>query len=97
MMKEYLAQQEYRKSLQAFIDRWRYNANRGMSPPEPNLVTILTKPLAPQAQSRIKVLEKVRLIRYRLQILLTSASQLPDLQPPEEEETENFKCVSFAL
>ncbi|KAJ7585676.1 P-loop containing nucleoside triphosphate hydrolase protein [Mycena floridula] len=57
MMKEYLAQQEYRKSLQAFIDRWRYNANR-----------------APQAQSRIKVLEK-----------------LPDLQPPEQEETESFK------
>ncbi len=34
---------EYRKHLQAFIDRWRYNANR-----------------AAQAQSKIKILEKVR-------------------------------------
>jgi len=48
---------EYRKHLQAFIDRWRYNANR-----------------AAQAQSKIKILEK-----------------LPDLQPPEVEETEQFK------
>ncbi|KAF5355657.1 hypothetical protein D9756_003963 [Leucocoprinus leucothites] len=57
MRKEYEAQMEYRKHLQAFIDRWRYNANR-----------------AAQAQMKIKILEK-----------------LPDLQPPEEEETENFK------
>ncbi|KAJ7293925.1 P-loop containing nucleoside triphosphate hydrolase protein [Mycena rebaudengoi] len=57
LRKEYDAQMEYRKNLQAFIDRWRYNANR-----------------APQAQSRIKILEK-----------------LPDLQPPEAEETEQFK------
>ncbi|KAI5983602.1 hypothetical protein EDD15DRAFT_1865013 [Pisolithus albus] len=48
---------EYRKRLQAFVDRWRYNANR-----------------AAQAQMRIKILEK-----------------LPDLQPPEEEETEKFR------
>jgi ATP-binding cassette subfamily F protein 3 len=34
---------DYRKHLQAFIDRWRYNANR-----------------AAQAQSKIKILEKVR-------------------------------------
>jgi len=40
---EYEAQLEYRKYLQAFIDRWRYNANR-----------------AAQAQSKIKILEKVR-------------------------------------
>jgi ATP-binding cassette, subfamily F, member 3 len=33
---------DYRKHLQAFIDRWRYNANR-----------------AAQAQSKIKILEKV--------------------------------------
>ena len=48
---------EYRKHLQAFIDRWRYNANR-----------------AAQAQSKIKILEK-----------------LPELTPPEEEDTETFK------
>lgn len=48
---------EYRKHLQAFIDRWRYNANR-----------------AAQAQSKIKILEK-----------------LPELTPPEAEETETFK------
>lgn len=30
MRKEYETQMEYRKHLQAFIDRWRYNANRGM-------------------------------------------------------------------
>ncbi|KAI6133867.1 P-loop containing nucleoside triphosphate hydrolase protein [Pisolithus croceorrhizus] len=57
LRKEYETQMEYRKNLQAFIDRWRYNANR-----------------AAQAQMRIKILEK-----------------LPDLQPPEEEETEKFK------
>ncbi|KAJ7924438.1 P-loop containing nucleoside triphosphate hydrolase protein [Mycena leptocephala] len=57
LRKEYDAQMEYRKHLQAFIDRWRYNANR-----------------AAQAQSKIKILEK-----------------LPDLQPPEVEETEQFK------
>ena len=29
MRKEYETQMDYRKHLQAFIDRWRYNANRG--------------------------------------------------------------------
>ncbi|TEB39145.1 P-loop containing nucleoside triphosphate hydrolase protein [Coprinellus micaceus] len=57
LQKEYDTQMEYRKHLQAFIDRWRYNANR-----------------AAQAQMKIKILEK-----------------LPDLQPPEAEETESFK------
>ncbi|KIJ60082.1 hypothetical protein HYDPIDRAFT_161305 [Hydnomerulius pinastri MD-312] len=57
MRKEYETQMDYRKHLQAFIDRWRYNANR-----------------AAQAQMKIKVLEK-----------------LPDLQPPEEDESETFK------
>ncbi|KAJ6501428.1 P-loop containing nucleoside triphosphate hydrolase protein [Mycena vitilis] len=57
LRKEYDAQMDYRKHLQAFIDRWRYNANR-----------------AAQAQSKIKILEK-----------------LPDLEPPEVEETEQFK------
>ncbi|KAH7884006.1 P-loop containing nucleoside triphosphate hydrolase protein [Phlebopus sp. FC_14] len=57
MRKEYETQMEYRKHLQAYIDKWRYNANR-----------------ASQAQMRIKVLEK-----------------LPELQPPEEEQTETFK------
>lgn len=55
--KEYEAQMLYRQSLQQFIDRWRYNANR-----------------AAQAQARIKILEK-----------------LPDLEPPEAEDTESFK------
>ncbi|KIM51677.1 hypothetical protein SCLCIDRAFT_1166571 [Scleroderma citrinum Foug A] len=57
LRKEYETQMEYRKHLQAFVDRWRYNANR-----------------ASQAQMRLKILEK-----------------LPDLEPPEEEETEKFK------
>ncbi|KAI0825394.1 P-loop containing nucleoside triphosphate hydrolase protein [Trametes gibbosa] len=57
LRKEYETQMDYRKHLQAFIDRWRYNANR-----------------AAQAQSKIKILEK-----------------LPELQPPEVEETETFK------
>jgi len=39
---------EYRKHLQAFIDRWRYNANR-----------------AAQAQSKIKILEKVKTFDFR--------------------------------
>ncbi|KAL7418028.1 P-loop containing nucleoside triphosphate hydrolase protein [Mrakia frigida] len=55
--KEYDTQLAYRAHLQAYIDRWRYNANR-----------------APQAQSKIKILEK-----------------LPDLEPPEAEESESFK------
>lgn len=57
LRKEYETQMEYRKHLQAFIDRWRYNANR-----------------AAQAQSKIKILEK-----------------LPELTPPEADETETFK------
>ena len=43
LKREYETQMEYRRHLQAFIDRWRYNANR-----------------AAQAQSKIKILEKVR-------------------------------------
>ena len=43
---EYEAQQQHRAHLQAFIDRWRYNANR-----------------AAQAQSRIKILEKMPVLR----------------------------------
>jgi ATPase subunit of ABC transporter with duplicated ATPase domains len=31
LRKEYDSQLEYRQHLQAFIDRWRYNANRGAS------------------------------------------------------------------
>lgn len=31
LQREYDAQMDYRKHLQAFIDRWRYNANRGAS------------------------------------------------------------------
>ncbi|KAH9992513.1 P-loop containing nucleoside triphosphate hydrolase protein [Russula compacta] len=57
LRREYEAQMDYRKHLQAFIDRWRYNANR-----------------AAQAQSKIKILEK-----------------LPELTPPEAEETEKFR------
>lgn len=40
--REYETQLAYRQHLQAFVDRWRYNANR-----------------APQAQSRLKILEKL--------------------------------------
>ncbi|KAJ9124540.1 hypothetical protein QFC24_003332 [Naganishia onofrii] len=57
LKKEYETQLAYRQHLQAYIDRWRYNANR-----------------AAQAQSKIKILEK-----------------LPELEPPEEEDSENFK------
>lgn len=41
-LREYESQEQYRKHLQDFIDRWRYNAKR-----------------APQAQSKIKILEKL--------------------------------------
>ena len=61
MRREYETQKAYREHLQAFIDRWRYNANR-----------------AAQAQSKIKILEK-----------------LPDLEEPETEDTEKFKCVTL--
>lgn len=56
--KEYEAQLAYRQHLQAYIDRWRYNANR-----------------APQAQSRIKILEKLPELE----------------PPEEEDAAENFK------
>jgi hypothetical protein len=51
---------EYRKHLQDFIDRWRYNANRGMPTIFAHWFLAVTIPTAPQAQSRIKMLEKVR-------------------------------------
>jgi ATPase subunit of ABC transporter with duplicated ATPase domains len=44
-IREYEAQMAYRKHLQEFIDRWRYNAKRG-----------------PQAQSKLKILEKLPVI-----------------------------------
>lgn len=44
--REYEAQLQYRQHLQAFVDRWRYNANR-----------------AAQAQSRLKILEKLPELR----------------------------------
>lgn len=49
----------YRQSLQQFIDRWRYNANRGiyLLIPVNKLTNVLC--VAPQAQARIKVLEKL--------------------------------------
>lgn len=52
---------EYRKHLQAFIDRWRYNANRGLSQSLFYCFDFENDAgiSAPQAQSRIKVLEKV--------------------------------------
>ncbi|KAF9973447.1 hypothetical protein BGZ73_003312 [Actinomortierella ambigua] len=56
-LREYENQVQYRAHLQAFIDRWRYNANR-----------------AAQAQMKIKILEK-----------------LPELTPPEEENSIFFK------
>jgi len=63
LRKEYEAQMEYRKHLQAFIDRWRYNANRGAIA-QPILMLEVTDAgarcyIAAQAQSRIKILEKV--------------------------------------
>jgi ATPase subunit of ABC transporter with duplicated ATPase domains len=61
LRKEYENQMEYRKHLQAFIDRWRYNANRGSSISVSNVdsvSSIFTS--AAQAQSKIKILEKVR-------------------------------------
>ena len=77
LRREYEAQVVYRKSLQAFIDRWRYNANR-----------------AAQAQSKIKILEKVGL-RFPLFYIYHSTVQLPELTPPVAEETESFRCVSL--
>lgn len=45
-LREYESQALYRKGLQDFIDRWRYNAKR-----------------AAQAQSKIKILEKLPVLR----------------------------------
>lgn len=75
LRKEYETQMEYRKHLQAFIDRWRYNANR-----------------AAQAQSKIKILEKVDTTYFAHYLMaLMCLLQLPELTPPEADETETFK------
>ncbi|CAK5264977.1 unnamed protein product [Mycena citricolor] len=77
LRKEYDTQMEYRRHLQAFIDRWRYNANR-----------------AAQAQSKIKILEKVRclpVVVANAGNIIVKSQQLPELEPPEEDETESFK------
>ena len=77
LRREYETQMEYRKHLQAFIDRWRYNANR-----------------AAQAQSKIKILEKVKVVCFsRHFTYLRRRMQLPELTPPVAEETEKFRCV----
>ncbi|CAO3628641.1 unnamed protein product [Mucor hiemalis] len=44
-IREYESQEAYKKHLQDFIDRWRYNAKR-----------------APQAQSKIKIIEKLPIL-----------------------------------
>jgi ATPase subunit of ABC transporter with duplicated ATPase domains len=62
MRKEYEAQMEYRKNLQAFIDRWRYNANRGRLFHVKSFMVDLRLVTASQAQMRIKQLEKVTVI-----------------------------------
>lgn len=81
LRKEYDTQMEYRKHLQAFIDRWRYNANR-----------------AAQAQSKIKILEKVLFPLLLLEFSLFNElnrylyyCQLPELTPPEAEDHETFR------
>lgn len=58
MRKEYETQLAYRQHLQAFIDRWRYNANRGIHPLFDNM-TNSDNLSASQAQMKIKILEKV--------------------------------------
>ena len=60
---EYEAQQSYRAHLQAFIDRWRYNANR-----------------ASQAQSRIKILEKLPLLKPVI-LEASITFRLPPVEP----------------
>jgi len=50
---------EYRKHLQAFIDRWRYNANRGILFHIILICEISLFSIAAQAQMKIKILEKV--------------------------------------
>ena len=75
MRREYEAQIEYHKHLEAFMDRWRYNANR-----------------AAQAQSKIKILEKVRgSLAVACMSRLNRTTQLPELSPPTTEETEGFR------
>lgn len=78
LRREYEAQMDYRKHLQAFIDRWRYNANR-----------------AAQAQSKIKILEKVKIPFFLNSLATQAAMQLPELTPPVAEETENFRYASL--
>jgi hypothetical protein len=51
---------DYRKHLQAFIDRWRYNANRGKIWSHSLSSIPLMLFSAAQAQMKIKILEKVK-------------------------------------
>ncbi|KAJ1970063.1 ATP-binding cassette, regulator of translational elongation [Dispira parvispora] len=66
-LREYESQMQYRQHLQAFIDRWRYNANR-----------------AAQAQSKIKILEKLPALEAPLdEAVVTFRFPDPDqLGPP---------------
>jgi ATP-binding cassette, subfamily F, member 3 len=68
MRKEYEAQMEYRKNLQAFIDRWRYNANRGRFFHVKSFTFDSRSVIASQAQMRIKQLEKVTLFFWLRQV-----------------------------
>lgn len=66
-LREYESQEQFRKHLQDFIDRWRYNAKR-----------------APQAQSKIKILEKLPVLEPpEAEKLITFQFSNPDqLSPP---------------
>lgn len=65
LRKEYDTQMDYRKHLQAFIDRWRYNANRGkLGNTLRDDGDVTSTNIAAQAQMKIKILEKVNLSRF---------------------------------
>jgi hypothetical protein len=50
---------------------------------------------AAQAQMKIKILEKVKNSAISYEQLIDMNIKLPDLQPPEQEETEQFKYASI--
>jgi ATP-binding cassette subfamily F protein 3 len=90
LRKEYDSQLEYRQHLQAFIDRWRYNANRGAS--RRYVLGARAESVGqPRRRNRRSRSSKRRVNTRPWRRRRSYTPQLPELTPPETEETETFK------
>jgi len=95
LRKEYDNQMDYRKHLQAFIDRWRYNANRGMYLFAWSSISFSYDKLHTSCPGSVEDKNSGEGERLLSDWITDSYPfglfKLPELQPPEEDETEKFK------